>query len=230
MVCFGYLKCSNLKLEKAATKIYFVILGTARSELNRLFNFAPSIVQSNSERRNERKRKHQTTLKLPNTWTHIFVCLGKTIDLETPNQAYKKQLQSAGLGEKKLFSKKNSSCSYFHDTLLENYPRLRDGGGYELLCTKHRSTTQLEILNPRQTAGYNVFHLKEDIASAKVYVKPLQWDLNLNPLIPTEIVEVIFNFFHVNCTSTSDLSLKLLCLYDQFHRQEKEAVNRKEHL
>jgi hypothetical protein len=29
--------------------------------------------------------------------------------------------------------------------------------------------------------------LKEDIASAKIYVRPLQRDLNLEPLKPTEI-------------------------------------------
>ena len=38
-------------------------------------------------------------------------------------------LQDAGLGEKKIIFKKNGSCSYFHETLLENYPRLHDGGG-----------------------------------------------------------------------------------------------------
>ena len=85
----GWPEWCNLKLEKCS-QIYSMILGTARNELNRLFNFSPSTVQTNSDKRNERKRKHQATLKLPNTWTHIFVCLGKTIDLETPKQAYKK--------------------------------------------------------------------------------------------------------------------------------------------
>ena len=78
----GWPKWCNLKLEKCS-QIYSMILGTARNELN-------------------------TTLKLPNTWTHIFVCLGKTIDLETPNQAYKKQLQDAGRGEKKIVFKKKT--------------------------------------------------------------------------------------------------------------------------
>ena len=165
------------------TSLFFLycVLGTARNELNRLFNFTAATVQSNSQRRNERKRKHQTTLRLPNTWTHIFVCLAKTIDREAPNQSYKKELGAAGLGEKKIVFKKNSSCLYFHKTILENFPRFRDGRGCELLHTQHRSTTRLEILHPRQTAGYNVFHLKEDIASAKIYIRPLQRDLDLDP-------------------------------------------------
>jgi hypothetical protein len=114
------------------------------------------------------------------------------VDAETPNQGYKRQLLNAGLGEKKIVFTKNSSCSYFHEALLENFPRLCDGGGYELLRTQHRSTTKLEILYPKQAAGYNVLHLKEDIASAKIYIRPLQRDLNLEPLEPTEIPKVSF--------------------------------------
>ncbi len=116
------------------------------------------------------------------------------MDNETPNQNYKKQLANAGLGEKKVVFKKNSSTSYFHETLLENFPRLRDGGGYELLRTQHRSTTKLEILHPKQNAGYNVLHLKEDIASAKIYIRPLQRDLNLEPLEGNHTPEVSFVF------------------------------------
>ena len=169
-----------------------LIIASARGELNRLFNFGPSTLRSNSTPSNPRKRKHQTTLKLPNTWTHIFVCLGNVTDNEAPNQRYKKMLQDAGLGEKKIIFKKNGSCSYFHETLLENYPRLRDGGGYELLRTQHRSTTRLEILHLRPAAGYNVLHLKEAIASAKVYVRPLQKDLNLEPLPEKQVPQVSF--------------------------------------
>lgn len=157
-----------------------------------MFSFGPSTFRSNSAQSNPRKRKYQSTLKLPNTWTHIFVCLGKVSDNDTPNQTYKKTLQDAGLGERKITFKKNGSCSYFHETLLENYPRLRDGGGYELLRTRHRSTIKLEILYPRQTAGYNVLHLKEAIASAKIYVRPLQRDLNLEPLPENKVQHVSF--------------------------------------
>ena len=93
--------------------------------------------------------------------------------------------------EKKKIFKKNGSCSYFLETLLENYPRLRDGGGYELLRTQHRSTTRLEILHLTPAAGY-VLHLKEAIASAKIYVRPLQKDLNLEPLPENQVQQLSF--------------------------------------
>ena len=89
--------------------------------------------------------------------------------------------EASGLGEKKVVLKKNSSCSYFHETLLENFPRLCDAGGFELLCTQHRSKTKLKIFHPKQNAGNNVLHLKEDIASAKIYIRPLQRDLDHEP-------------------------------------------------
>ena len=52
---------------------YLVLLShftteNARAELGRLFNFTPVGMQ--------RKRKLPTGIKLPNTWTHTFVCLG----------------------------------------------------------------------------------------------------------------------------------------------------------
>ena len=72
--------------------LLFDIIASARGELNRFLNFSPSTLHPNSTPSNPRKRKHQTTLKLPNTWTHIFVCVGKVSDYETPNQTYKKML------------------------------------------------------------------------------------------------------------------------------------------
>ena len=64
--------------------------------------------------------------------------------------------------------------------------------GYEFLCTQHRSTTRLEILHLRPAAGYNVLHLKEAIASTKIYVRPLQKDLNLEPLPEKQVPQVSF--------------------------------------
>lgn len=58
--------------------------------------------------------------------------------------------------------------------------------------TQHRSTTKLEILYQRQAAGYNVLHLKEAFASAKIYVRPLQRNLNLEPLPENQVQQVSF--------------------------------------
>ena len=113
-----------------------------------------------STQRTQRKRKVPPYVKLPNTWTHLFVCLAKTNDSESPTPNYRQQLNQAGMGEKKLVFEKNTSCSYFHDKLLEAFPKILKGGGYELLRTIYRSTSKLEILQPKSRSGHNVSDLK----------------------------------------------------------------------
>ncbi|XP_068731710.1 uncharacterized protein [Montipora capricornis] len=146
----------------------------ARAELGRLFNFTPAGIP--------RKRKLPTGIKLPNTWTHTFICLGRMRDNEVPSNGYKTQLSNASLGEKKITFEKKSSCNHFHEKLLESYPKLKEGGGYELMRTKFRSTSKLEILQPKGNAGHNVLDLKEMVASARIYVRPLQNDLSLEQI------------------------------------------------
>ena len=64
-------------------------------------------------------------------------------DNEVLSTVYKIQLLNASLGEKKITFEKKSSCSYFHEKLLESYPKLNEAGGYELMRTKFRSTSKL---------------------------------------------------------------------------------------
>ena len=117
----------------------------------------------------------------------MFVCLAKTTDSESPSPNYKQQLNQAGMGEKKLVFEKNTSCSYFHDKLLEAFPKILKEGGYELLRAKYRSTSKLEILQPKSRSGHNVSDLKEMIASAKVYIRPIQRDLSLEPAVQLQV-------------------------------------------
>lgn len=119
------------------------------------------------------------------------MCLGE-------GKRYKVQLLEAGIGEKKITFEKKGSCSYFHDKLLATFPKLQDRGGYELLRTQYRSTTKLEILSPRAAAGYNVFDLKEAVASAKIYVRPLQKDLDLKSLKVKQLSLVSLNLPYIN--------------------------------
>lgn len=145
-----------------------------------MFNFQPASV---STQRTQRKRKVPSYVKLPNTWTHLFLCVAKTTESESPSPNYKQQLNQAGIGEKKLVFEKNTLCPYFHDKLLEAFPNILQGGGYELLRTKYRSISKLEILQPKSRSGHNVSDLKEMIASAKVYIRPIQRDLSLEPAV-----------------------------------------------
>lgn len=113
------------------------------------------------------------------THGHMHVCSGRKSDSEVPSTGCKTQLLNASLVEKKITFEKKSRCSYFHKKLLESYPKLKEGGGCELMCTKFRSTSKLEILQPKGNTGHNVLDLKEMVASARIYVPPHQKDLSL---------------------------------------------------
>ena len=122
-------------------------------------------------------------------------------DNEVPSTDYKSQLSSASLGEKKITFEKKSSCGYFHEKLLESYPKLKEGGGYELMRTKFRSTSKLEILQAKGNGGHNVLGLKELVSSAKIYVRPLQKDLSLEQtgqpsLVSSLLIITSFLLYH----------------------------------
>jgi len=131
-------------------------------------------------------------------------------DNEVPSTVYKTQFLNASLGEKKITFEKKSSCSYFHEKLLESYPKLKEAGGYELMHTKFRSTSKLEILLPKGNAGHNVLDLKEIVASVRIYLRPLQKDLSLEQTEEASLVSslVITNFFS-RCITFDRLTLSL---------------------
>ena len=67
----------------------------------------------------------------------------------------------------------------FNDIILEAFPKLKQGGGFEFLkCSQ--SSRILEII------PYQISHsphlLKQSIGSANVYIRPIQANLDLSPL------------------------------------------------
>lgn len=62
--------------------------------------------------------------------------------------------------------------------LLHHFPKLRDGGGYELLLAGCRGGRELTPLEP-PSDGYSVQFLKSVVAASKIFVRPLQKDLNI---------------------------------------------------
>lgn len=67
--------------------------------------------------------------------------------------------------------------------------------------TKFRSTSKLEILQPKGNGGHNVLDLKEMVSSAKIYVRPLQKDLSLEQtgqpsLVSSLLIMTSFLLYH----------------------------------
>lgn len=120
-----------------------------------------------------------TRYKPKETWTHTFVCLSDTKDLEVPSREKKRRLKDGGLGEKKIiFNDKNGSFQLVKTTLEEEYPPLKDVNGAFEILRSGGSRRVLEII-PIPPQGYTVPFLKEALGQAMGYVRPLQKNLTL---------------------------------------------------
>ena len=87
----------------------------------------------------------------------------------------------AGLGPRKLGMFEFGDSSQFHDAVIAAFPKLGEGGAYELLRTKQNSNRELCVIPP-PLGGYNAEYLKSIVSQARVYIRPIQKDLSTAPL------------------------------------------------
>ena len=115
----------------------------------------------------------------PSSWCKKFVCLSTTSADRVPSQTVKMQLEEAGLGEK-LITVPDIDCSpeKFKDLLHGAFPMLKEGGGYELLRCRPQSRDLL-LIGPQASNCPRL--LKRRILNGKVYIRPIQRDLSLEP-------------------------------------------------
>lgn len=68
------------------------------------------------------------------TWTHDICVLGRCDESHTPSRERNEVLVNAGLGKMKLvFPDKKAKHDDVEKFLVEKFPRLNDGGGFEVL-------------------------------------------------------------------------------------------------
>ncbi len=126
------------------------------------------------------------------SWTHKYVCLSSTDVNRVPtSQLEKLVLEEAGLGEKTV-TIPDVSCTpeEFRCILLEAFPKLDRGGGFELLRCKPQSR-ELMLIGPRISCCPNL--LKRQVCNGKVYIRPIQRDLSLEG-VTVEEVEGVSSF------------------------------------
>ena len=82
-------------------------------------------------------------------------------------------MQLAGLGGKRLSIDLYADTRELHDDIMFNFPKLVDAGRYELLRS-NASGKELEII-PQP-----VEYLKAVVHQAKVFIRPLQQNLELS--------------------------------------------------
>ena len=111
------------------------------------------------------------------TWRHTFVCLSDPEDNEAPEANERAKLLLAGLGEKKISLLIHSSADDIKSQLFDEYPKLKAGGGFELLRMRGHGR-DLEVI-PIPYRGYTVEYLKAVVLNAKIFICPMQTNLDL---------------------------------------------------
>lgn len=81
-------------------------------------------------------------------WQHTFVCLSQVDQFFPPDTNDRVRLVQAGLGEKKISVNPDGTAENLHAAVLDTYPCLRDGGGYEFMKIDESSRKCFSVVPP----------------------------------------------------------------------------------
>ncbi len=177
----------------SATQVVVSPSGSAKQDRDRRQNsvlenfrslFSPYNQSGPSAKQPRKSNSSQRSYKVKETW---FFCLADSGCSSVPSRAVKFQLQSAGLGREKIIFGWKDNPFTFKAKLEEIFPRLIDGGGFEIL--RSGVNVQSLVLVPPPAAGYSVPFLRDTsgLGQALAYVRPAQRNLDI-----TEEVSVLF--------------------------------------
>ena len=129
------------------------------------------------------------------------MCLADKQQHFVPDTQERATLQIAGLGEKRITTSCYSDAFELNLDLIGYFPKLRDAGGYELLRVREGGGKELDVISSPES-GYTAQYLKAVVHSAKIYIKPLQKNLSLEPVVDKVvtiiiIVAIMFDPFHM---------------------------------
>ncbi|PFX13954.1 hypothetical protein AWC38_SpisGene21927 [Stylophora pistillata] len=167
----------------------------AQAELKRAFSpyqkvhNAPSPVVSNTTARGTSSQaKHFTVTraakgrkKKTKELTAKLFCLAYTAQDEVPSTEEKRELLTAGLGEKKGFLPENSSAGELHEMVQATFPKLYEAGGYEFLHAEP-SSRRLKAIAPGPN-GYTMEYLKQFVGQGRIHVRPIQSNLDIDDVV-----------------------------------------------
>ena len=148
------------------------------AELSHFFHWNSSLGKRTKKFSTQCKSKK----KKMKTWTHTYVCLGSTSHKYIPDTSERTVLKLAGLGEKKFAVFAYATAVELQDELVREYPKLANGGGYELLRAPESGSRELVVIEMPHD-GYSVEYLQAVVKAAKIYIRPLQRDLDVTPIV-----------------------------------------------
>ena len=109
------------------------------------------------------------------------MCLSSTQVNTPPDSQERAKLQIAGLGEKKISLDIHADAHDVYEELMCQFPKLLDGGGFELLRINDRGAGKMLEVISAPDSGYSVLFLKAVMQQAKIFIRPLQKDLSCSP-------------------------------------------------
>ena len=142
----------------------------------------PSVARAQNTLQPTAKKSRSTVgytpvhFKIPDTWTHDILVLGRCNESVTPDMARHEALISAGLGKMRLvFRNRKAPHRELQEFLESMYPKLKAGGGFEVLRAHGGGGGQRSvILLSTGHEGYSVPYLNERLNSDVAYIRPLQ--------------------------------------------------------
>ena len=115
-----------------------------------------------------------------------------------PDPGKKAELALAGLGEKKCSLFLYGCAKKMRDELVDIFPKLAKAGGFELLRGSDKGSKDLVPIEIPKT-GYTPEYLKAVVSSAKVYIRPLQNNLDLTE-VENEVCPVVSSISRILCS------------------------------
>ena len=148
------------------------------SEQRQLFNFGKrkSLPSCSHTKATKAKKVSKCTTK--------FCCLASK-GAHKPSSSIKDRtdLCNMGLGDKSINFMLDGSPTY--DTILEQYPKLKDAIGFDLMLFQRGSGEDagFHVVNPPHTPS----NLKDLCGQSKIYLRPLQKDISAESEIEVEL-------------------------------------------
>lgn len=100
------------------------------------------------------------------------------------------KLKLVGLGKHQFAVDVEATAQDLYDELESQFPKLKDGGRFELLHASEGGWKGLEVIEI-PSGGYTCDYLKAVVHSAQLYIRPLQSNLSLEPCDPD--ISVLIN-------------------------------------
>ena len=128
------------------------------------------------------------------------MCLSDPNQDIVPSASEKFSLKESGLGEQMIVCPLSGGWERIKEEILRAFPKLKNGGGIELLRTDGPYSKSLTKIGAQFMTS--VSKLKNYMQQARIYVRPIQWSLDLELPENQDNIEAI-----ISCNSYLSLYL-----------------------